>query len=109
MDSYQIIPAFVLLLVGHFADYLFQADAWGWNNPIWNNGQRAPKWGMWDFIPHDPLHIAQQVRNLAWIIGVFILARIDCPWDWTLGAILVVNAIARGIGFSLPLKFIAKR
>jgi hypothetical protein len=109
MDSYQIIPAFVLLTVGHLADYLFQADAWGWRNPLWENGYRAPKWGWLDWIPHDPLHIAQMVRNLAWIVGVFLLSRIDFPWYWTLGTIIAVNAIARGIGFSVPLKFIAKR
>lgn len=105
----HLIVSLMVLTIGHAADYLFQADAWGWENPVWKNGYRAPKWGMWDFIPHDPLHIAQQIRNLSWIIGVFIISRLDLHWMWALNTALAANIIARGVGFSMLLKFIARR
>jgi hypothetical protein len=108
-----LIIAIALFLTANVADYFVQADAWGWVNPLWENGYRAVKWGMWDFIPHDPWHIAQFVRNTGLVLAVVCIKeslhyRAIVP-IYRLGQGLFPEilytfafyALTRGLGFSL--------
>lgn len=112
-----LITAFVLFAVANAADYFYQADMHGWVNPLWENGVRAAKWGFWDFIPHDPWHIAQWLRNFGLLLGApFGVAAIARwlnpkfrPFRWyqqaiRMVAMLALYALTRGLTFSLLYK-----
>lgn len=107
--------AFALLLVAHHADYLLQAYHWSWNYAWWDLDPTAAKWGFWDFIPHDSWHIVQSIFHLTFFTGGALSAlaalsflldsgRVDAKWHQQAVAAVIffgINALARGIGFSL--------
>ncbi len=97
--------ACVLMLVSHIADWQMQAEQHGWKGLWWVSGYRAPKWGALDFIPHDPWHIAQTVRNWGQLSACMMFG---IYWPWALWlyppAFVVVYAFTRGLGFTLPRK-----
>ncbi len=107
-----LLFAVLLMLIANAADYFYQADMHGWFNPLWENGVRAAKWGMWDWIPHDPWHIAQWLRNLCMLMGPLSLTYwvLTGVWDFHLPPtrmwqtpvyILALYALTRGATFSL--------
>lgn len=104
--------ALALFLISNAADYFYQADIFGWYNPLWTNGVRAPKWGDWDWFPHDAWHIAQWLRNLLLLAGGCVTSGVYCPanrrhWKyWVTTGLLAIALylITRGLTFSLMLK-----
>lgn len=90
-------------------DYAVQAPWWGWPVPI-DMLARGPKW-VWflDWFPRDAWHIAQFLRNLLWIggaaLGGWYLAQ---RWRWyiSLGIILGIYVLARGLSSSLILQIV---
>jgi hypothetical protein len=87
---YLLIIAFVLFWLRGFADYLTQADAWGWRLPEWFNRKRntvlfkwmldkngKPNW-IAQIIPfRDHWHMWQFIRNRAHTLGsVFVFAAL---------------------------------
>jgi len=111
LPPYKIQPELEVLLVGtgisilaNFADYQLQADAHGWKGLMWEQGYRAPKWGVFDFIPHDGYHITQWFRNILMLglpVAIFLMAD---EWKWwhKCLAILGCYIVGRGVGFSFP-------
>jgi hypothetical protein len=104
-----------LFLVNAYADYEYQASMHGWN-ALLDLSHRAPKWGLFDFIPHDAWHLVQSIRNQSAIaatacaaIPLFILAG-EIPWlnrrrslllaGMVIGCLLLYGA-ARAVGFTL--------
>lgn len=116
----MILLAILFLALAQAADYLYQADMHGWTNPLWANGYRAPKWGAWDWIPHDGWHWAQTVRNFGDCTGVAIAAlwlqtslvylthSIGSVWLVVvcLAVSLAIRAALRGLFFSLPYRYL---
>jgi hypothetical protein len=104
----QLLFALLIFAVANTADYLLQAYQHGWP-AFFALSADAPKWGIFDFIPHDSWHIAQWSRNICMILGsVFGAAagggfvayhRLPYNWIWMLSAILPY-VITRGIFFS---------
>jgi len=99
--------ALMVLVVANVADYLRQADDHGWTNPVWTNGRRAPKWGLFDFIPHDEYHVSQTIARWGMVIGSILAWHIiDGEWYVRLAIVIACNAIGRGIGFSIPYRIL---
>jgi len=100
-----------LFVVSHHADYLLQAYQHGWKT--WYTLKAdAPKWGMFDFIPHDSWHVVQWVRNNTLVLAVCIgtiYGSIYIRPLWAIAAMFVTYGITRGLGFSLFVKYYAKR
>lgn len=67
--SLWLTVAILLFAAHNHADYLLQAYQHGWNTWL-DLGGRAPKWGLWDFIPHDAWHIVQSVRNQSLFVAI---------------------------------------
>lgn len=63
-----LILALLLFILANHADYLMQAYQHGWWTWL-DLSARAPKWGMFDFIPHDAWHIVQVLENLCRMLG----------------------------------------
>jgi len=97
-----------MLIISNYADYYYQADMHGWQNPLWVNGARAPKWGVFDFIPHDGWHIAQTISRAGLVYGSLLLwdSMDGLAWYWRIVGVLGINALTRGIGFSLTYKLL---
>lgn len=96
------IGALLLLLYNH-ADFLYQAAIWKW--PAWLDlSYRAPKWGFWDFMPHDGWHIVQFVKNHSMLIGapgIFYGTRHPYSGPWIeFAVVVIVYSITRAMGFS---------
>lgn len=133
--DYRFLVATALLLLAGWADYELQAFQHGWApTGVADMSWRAPKWicqvfGVsvsLDFIPHDPWHIAQSIRNIGMIAGpmciVFWYARSfperapGHPYFWqprfsafmfryryylVFAAAFALHAVTRGVTFSL--------
>ena len=105
-NRWKIFTGAGILLVANYADYFYQADIHGWNNPLWVNGTRAPKWGIFDFLPHDGWHICQTISRAGLVYGSILIweGMEEYDWYWKLLAVVGVNALTRGIGFSATYK-----
>jgi hypothetical protein len=84
--SLWLLLAVVLFAAHNHADYLLQAYQHGWNTWLDLHG-RAPKWGLWDFIPHDAWHIVQSVRNQSLFVAIPVawVAAANLAMQWTKG------------------------
>jgi hypothetical protein len=125
------ILASVLFLVANYCDFELQAFQHGWN-ALLDLSARSPKWGIFDFIPHDLWHIIQWLRNLTmiagttlaiksfwWVLHVFSYSDYVCmsPAKWKNWACdhkyivgfvsaIVLYVVTRGVGFSLMYKLL---
>ena len=106
----RITPAFwigvLLLLLYNHADYLWQGEMHGWKTWL-DLTYRAPKWGFFDFIPHDLWHVVQSIKNHSLLVGsplVFYGFESPSP-SLKLLAVLIVYAVTRAAGFTLFLTF----
>ena len=109
--AWWALPGIAAVLIGaNYADYLRQADDHGWPGLLWRRGARGRDWGVMDWIPHDPWHLAQVLSHAGWIYGSIALWEIfdPWPWYWRLLGVVAGNAVARGIGFSIPHNLVKK-
>jgi len=106
-ERWKLYTGAAILLLANYADYFYQADTHGWQNPLWVNGTRAPKWGILDFIPHDGWHITQTISRAGLVYGSILVweGMDEYEWYWRVLAVIGVNALTRGIGFSLTYKY----
>lgn len=67
--NWQMVLFAVLLVIGHHMDWMYQASLFGW----WCYADLTARVGhlVWylDWIPRDPWHVVQSVRNLCWFCG----------------------------------------
>lgn len=101
-----LLVGVAISIVSNFADYQLQAEQHNWDGLMWERYHRAPKWGMWDFVPHDGYHIAQTVRNTLMLAMPVVVMLMTQEWQWWQRALAVLGSyiVGRGIGFSLPQK-----
>lgn len=103
MNMLLLIPGILLLLAYNHADYLWQGEMHGWKTWL-DLTRRAPKWGFWDFIPHDAWHIVQTIKNHSLLLGApLVVVAFDNP-IWGFVVLLASYAVTRAIGFTLFLK-----
>lgn len=130
--AYMIIIGMVLWAIRQFTDFIYQTDQHEWwtvtqeptKRSWWYRWiplrmdkvdgvyecvewrlriPRGKKWGFWDFIPHDPWHINQWVRNTSgWVGSFFVLHPLSHAGWIELGILAGVYAFTRGFFFSLP-------
>lgn len=104
-----LIFSFICFAISCHFDYLLQAYQHGWKTYV-DLSHRNPKWGMWDFIPHDLWHIVQFGRNQLLLIGCILAMFSDGLWIFPNWVVLFpVYVAGRGLGFSAFVKFMAKR
>ncbi len=104
-----MIPALILFTLHAHYDFLFQAEAWGWKSYA-DLSIRSPKWGLWDWIPHDWFHLIQVLKNLCGLLAV--IATMQAPQFWIIpnfAMVFALYAVGRGIGFSAFVKWMAGR
>jgi len=99
----------VLLMIYQITDYELQANEHSWPsllthpaNKWWSMKFRAAKWGLFDFMPHDCWHIIQLARNWSVIASALIVQ----PTWISVGIYIVIYAVTRFIGFTIPRKIL---
>lgn len=103
-----LLAAFIILAIGHHADYLLQAYQWGW----WTWWELDPSGAKFGPVTFDSWHLAQMVRNLGWGVGLVggyavfdraLRARILGTWRnaSAFGLAWALGLAARFIGFSI--------
>lgn len=106
-----LILSFFFYALSHYADYLVQADAWGWTLPAWYDKTRRTS----GFIPRDHWHWSQWMRNTLWTylpVMIFIQIYPILPYPpamrlvGAMCSIALMYATSRGIGFSLTRKIL---
>lgn len=125
MGTVLIVP-FILLVLSHLCNagmdlITFHPESM----PVWLTAGAA-KWGLFDFIPHDGWHFAKFGMYFFLNIGFVLtfinvnkmirvikkeytlyseMSFVNCSLSF-IGA-FTLNAVARGIGFSLPYKILS--
>ena len=89
----------MLLLYNH-ADYLWQGEMHGWTTWL-DLTARAPKWGLWDFIPHDAWHAVQSIKNHSLLFGAPCLVLSTDKRFWGFVILIAGYSLTRAIGFTL--------
>lgn len=100
---------FAAFWLAGLCDYAVQAPWWGWRTFGVPVNSDAPKWHwLVDWIPHDPWHVWQWLRNLTWMIGVSIamIPLLDwLRWPYAVIAVLVMYAVSRGLSSSILMRW----
>lgn len=95
--------------VAGLLDYLVQANWWGWPTfgiPVNSDGIKNVWWLGW--LPSDPWHVWQFLRNLLWLWGAWHASRTlrDHPWWLALLITIGLYVVARGASSSLILQIV---
>lgn len=105
------LAPFALMWLAGIFDYLVQANWWGWPTGGIPVNSDAPKRVWWlGWIPSDPWHIWQALRNAAWLIAAWHASLIlsAYPWWQSIGITLGLYIVARGLSSSLILKLVRR-
>jgi hypothetical protein len=101
----EIVIAFFMILASNVADYFRQADDHNWPGQAWPHKKRGKTWIFFlDWFPHDGWHWCQTISRWGLIFGNYIIT-LQSTWYYTILLIVAVNAVARGLGFSLLRRF----
>lgn len=105
----RLLWVFLAFWIAGLLDYLVQANWWGWPTfgvPVNSDGIKNVWWLGW--LPSDPWHVWQFLRNLLWLTGAASSACIlrTRPW-WVIMAVTIgLYVLARGLSSSLILQIV---
>lgn len=100
---------FALMWLAGICDYLVQSLYFGWPTGPFPNHSTGRHLAWWlDWLPRDPYHVYQALRNALWLTAAWHASLIlsHYPWWQSLGITIGLYIVARGLSSSLILRIV---